>query len=133
IICALVVGIIAGLAASVLKALTHYIEHFLQTEFQWKYKYFLYFLFPMIGIFLSVLYVRKFIRKGKFETGLTPILFGISRKSSNIESHNIYSQIITSAITVGFGGSVGLESPIVSSGSAIGSTLGRVLGLSYRE
>lgn len=133
IICALVVGIIAGLAASVLKSLTHYIEHFLQTEFQWKYKYFLYFLFPMIGIFLSVLYVRKFIRKGKFETGLTPILYGISRKSSNIESHNIYSQIITSAITVGFGGSVGLESPIVSSGSAIGSTLGRILGLSYRE
>lgn len=133
IICALVVGIIAGLAASVLKSLTHYIEHFLQTDFQWKYKYFLYFLFPMIGIFLSVLYVRKFIRKGKFETGLTPILYGISRKSSNLESHNIYSQIITSAITVGFGGSVGLESPIVSSGSAIGSTLGRILGLSYRE
>jgi CIC family chloride channel protein len=133
IICALVVGIIAGIAASVLKSLTHYIEHFLQTDFQWRYKYFLYFLFPMIGIFLSVLYVRKFIRKGKFETGLTPILYGISRKSSNIESHNIYSQIITSAITVGFGGSVGLESPIVSSGSAIGSTLGRILGLSYRE
>jgi CIC family chloride channel protein len=133
IICALVVGIIAGLAASLLKGLTHYIEHFLQAEFQWKYKYFLYFLFPMIGIFLSVLYVRKFIKKGKFETGLTPILYGISKKSSNLESHNIYSQIITSAITVGFGGSVGLESPIVSSGSAIGSTLGRVLGLSYRE
>jgi CIC family chloride channel protein len=133
IVCALVVGIIAGLAASLLKALTHYIEHFLQAEFQWKYKYFLYFLFPMIGIFLSVLYVRKFIRKGKFETGLTPILYGISKRSSNLESHNIYSQIITSAITVGFGGSVGLESPIVSSGSAIGSTLGRVLGLSYRE
>jgi CIC family chloride channel protein len=133
IICALVVGIIAGLAASVLKGLTHYIEHFLQSEFQWKYKYFLFFLFPMIGIFLSVLYVRKFIRKGKFETGLTPILYGISRKSSNLESHNIYSQVITSAITVGFGGSVGLESPIVSSGSAIGSTLGRILGLSYRE
>ncbi len=133
ILCALVVGIIAGLAASVLKSLTHYIEHFLQSEFQWRYKYFLYFFFPMIGIFLSVLYVRKFIKKGKFETGLTPILFGIAKKSSNIESHNIYSQIITSAITVGFGGSVGLESPIVSSGSAIGSTLGRILGLSYRE
>lgn len=133
IICALAVGIIAGLAASLLKSLTHYIEHFLQTELQWQYKYFLYIFFPMIGIFLSVLYVRKFIRKGKFETGLTPILYGISKKSSNIESHNIYSQIITSAITVGFGGSVGLESPIVSSGSAIGSTLGRVLGLSYRE
>jgi CIC family chloride channel protein len=133
IITALVVGIIAGLAAALLKSLTHHIEFFLQNDFQWKYKYLLYLFFPMIGMLLSVLYVRRFIKKGKFETGLTPILYGISRKSSNLESHNIYSQIITSAITVGFGGSVGLESPIVSSGSAIGSSLGRLLGLSYRE
>jgi CIC family chloride channel protein len=133
ILTAIVVGVFAGLAAALLKSLTHHIEYFLQTDFQWKYKYVLYLFFPMIGIFLSVLYVRRFIRKGKFETGLTPILYGISKKSSNLESHNIYSQIITSAITVGFGGSVGLESPIVSSGSAIGSSLGRLLGLSYRE
>jgi CIC family chloride channel protein len=133
ILTALVVGIIAGLAAALLKSLTHHIEFFLQNDLQWKYKYVLYLFFPMIGMFLSVLYVRRFIKKGKFETGLTPILYGISRKSSNLESHNIYSQIITSAITVGFGGSVGLESPIVSSGSAIGSSLGRLLGLSYRE
>lgn len=133
ILTALVVGIIAGVAAAILKSLTHHIEDFLQTQLQWQYKYYLYIFFPMVGIFLSVLYVRRFIKKGKFETGLTPILYGISKKSSNIERHNIYSQIITSAITVGFGGSVGLESPIVSSGSAIGSSLGRLLGLSYRE
>lgn len=133
ILTALVVGIFAGLAAALLKSITHHIEFFLQTDFQWKYKYVLYLLFPMVGMFLSVLYVRRFIKKGKFETGLTPILYGISRKSSNLESHNIYSQIITSAITVGFGGSAGLESPIVSSGSTIGSAMGRLLGLSYRE
>lgn len=133
ILAALLVGVLAGLAAALLKSLTHHIESFLQTDFQWPYKYYLYIFFPLIGIFLSVFYVRRFIRKGKFESGLTPLLYAISRKSSKIEPHNIYSQIITAAITVGFGGSVGLESPIVASGSGIGSSIGRLLGLSYRE
>ncbi len=133
IIAAILVGILAGLAASLLKGITHRIEHFLQTDLQWQYKYYLYLLFPTIGILLSVLYVRKFIKKGNFETGLTPLLFAISKKSSKVEAHNSYSQIITSAITVGFGGSTGLEAPIATSGASIGSTLGRFLGLSYRE
>ncbi|MHA4895565.1 chloride channel protein [Pedobacter sp. PWIIR3] len=133
IIAALVVGILSGLAAALLKTVTHHIEEFLQDGFQWKYKYYLYFFFPCIGILLSVMYVRRFIRKGKFETGLTPLLHAISKKSSQIEPHNIYSQIITAALTVGFGGSTGLEAPIVTSGSGIGSVVGRFLGLSYRE
>ena len=133
IILAVIVGILAGLAAAVLKSLTHHIEEFLQSDWQWKYKYYLYLLFPMIGIFLTVLYIKYFIRKTKFETGLTPLLYAISKKSSRVEPHNIYSQIITAAVTVGFGGSTGLEAPIVTSGSAIGSNLGRFLGLSYRE
>jgi CIC family chloride channel protein len=133
ILAAMLVGVLAGLAAAVLKSLTHHIEGFLQNDFQWQYKYYLYIFFPLIGIFLSVSYVRRFIRKGKFESGLTPILYAISKKSSRVEPHNIYSQIITAAITVGFGGSVGLESPIVASGAGIGSLIGRVLGLSYRE
>ncbi|PWS28969.1 chloride channel protein [Pedobacter yonginense] len=133
IILAVIVGILAGLAAAALKSLTHHIEEFLQSDWHWKYKYYLYFIFPMIGIFLTVLYIKYFIRKSKFETGLTPLLYAISKKSSRVEPHNIYSQIITAAITVGFGGSTGLEAPIVTSGSAIGSNLGRLLGLSYRE
>jgi len=133
IIAAVLVGILAGLAASLLKGITHRIEHFLQTDLQWQYKYYLYLLFPTIGILLSVLYVRRFIRKSAFETGLTPLLFAISKKSSKVEAHNSYSQIITAAITVGFGGSTGLEAPIATSGASIGSTLGRFLGLSYRE
>ncbi|TCC97117.1 chloride channel protein [Pedobacter hiemivivus] len=133
VIAALIVGILAGLAASLLKAITHHIEDFLQTGFQWQYKYYLFFFFPFIGILLSVMYVRRFIRKGKFETGLTPILYTISKKSSKIEPHNTYSQVITAALTVGFGGSTGLEAPIVTSGGAIGSVVGRFLGLSYRE
>jgi CIC family chloride channel protein len=130
---ALIVGALSGLAAALLKTITHHIEEFLQSGFQWQYKYYLFFFFPSIGIFLSVLYVRRFIRKSKFETGLTPVLYTISKKSSKIEPHNIYSQIITAALTVGFGGSTGLEAPIVTSGSGIGSIIGRFLGLSYRE
>lgn len=133
VIAALLVGILAGLAASLLKTITHHIEDFLQTGFHWQYKYYLYFFFPFIGILLSVMYVRRFIRKGKFETGLTPILYTISKKSSKIEPHNVYSQVITAALTVGFGGSTGLEAPIVTSGGGIGSIVGRFFGLSYRE
>ncbi|MDR6781722.1 CIC family chloride channel protein [Pedobacter africanus] len=133
VIAALIVGILAGLAASLLKTLTHHIEDFLQSGFHWQYKYYLFFFFPFIGILLSVMYVRRFIRKGKFETGLTPILYTISKKSSKIEPHNIYSQVITAALTVGFGGSTGLEAPIVTSGGGIGSVVGRFFGLSYRE
>jgi CIC family chloride channel protein len=130
---AIIVGVLAGLAAALLKTVTHHIEDFLQTDLHWEYKYYLYLLFPAIGILLSVLYVRKFIVKNKFETGLTPLLYSISKKSSRIEAHNSYSQIITAALTVGFGGSTGLEAPIVTSGSTIGSVLGRFFGLSHRE
>lgn len=133
VIAAMIVGVLAGLAAALLKTITHHIEDFLQDGFHWQYKYYLFLVFPFIGILLSVMYVRRFIRKGKFETGLTPLLYTISRKSSRVEPHNIYSQIITAALTVGFGGSTGLEAPIVTSGAGIGSVVGRFLGLSYRE
>lgn len=133
VILAVLVGIIGGLAAAALKGLTHSIAAFLQDDVQWQYKYYLYFFFPLIGILLSVLYVKRFIRKSTFEHGMTPIIYAISRKSSRIEPHNIYSQILTSALTVGFGGSAGLEAPIAYSGAAIGSNAGRFFGLNYRE
>jgi len=133
VVLALLVGLIGGLAAAALKGLTHSIAAFLQEDVQWQYKYYLYFFFPLIGILLSVLYIRRFIRRGSFEHGITPIIYAISRKSSKVEYHNIYSQIITSALTVGFGGSAGLEAPIAYSGSAIGSNAGRFFGLNYRE
>ena len=133
VILAVVVGLIGGLAASGLKALTHGIAAFLQNDVKSEYKYYLYLFFPLIGILLTVIYVRRFIRRGKFEHGITPILYAISRKSSRIENHNVYSQIITSALTVGFGGSAGLEAPIAYSGSAIGSNVARFFGLNYRE
>lgn len=128
-----VVGIIGGLAAAILKGLTHFIASTLQDDVQWEYKYVFYLIFPLIGIFLSVLYVRKFIKSKSLDHGITPILYAISRKSSRIDVHNVYSQIITAALTVGFGGSSGLEAPIAYSGSAIGSNTGRFFGLQYKE
>jgi CIC family chloride channel protein len=128
-----VVGILGGIASSLLKELTHFIASFLQNDFHWEYKYYLYLFFPLIGIFLTILYIRTFIRRSKFQHGIPAILYNISRNSSKIDFHNIYSQVISSALTVGLGGSAGLEAPAVASGSAIGSNIGRFFGLTYRE
>lgn len=133
IIAAAVVGVLGGLASSILKKLTHYVASFLQNDFHWEYKYYLYFFFPLIGIFLTVLYIRTFIRRSTFQHGIPAILYNISRNSSKLDFHNIYSQVISSALTVGLGGSAGLEAPAVASGSAIGSNIGRFFGLDYRE
>jgi CIC family chloride channel protein len=133
ILAAAVVGIFGGVAASVLKGLTHYVAAFLQNDLHWEYKYYLYFFFPLIGIFLTVIYIRTFIRRTKFQHGIPAILYNISHNSSKLDFHNIYSQIISSALTVGLGGSAGLEAPAVASGAAIGSNLGRFFGLNYRE
>jgi len=133
ILAAAVVGILGGIAASVLKELTNYVANFLQNDLHWEYKYYLYLFFPLIGIFLTVLYIRVFIRRSKFQHGIPPILTTISHNSSKLDFHNIYSQIISSALTVGLGGSAGLEAPAVASGAAIGSNIGRFFGLNYRE
>ena len=133
ILAAAVTGVLGGVASSTLKYLTHYVANFLENDLHWEYKYYLYFFFPLIGIFLTVTYIRTFIRRSKFQHGIPAILFNISRNSSKLDFHNIYSQIISSALTVGLGGSAGLEAPAVASGSAIGSNLGRFFGLNYRE
>jgi CIC family chloride channel protein len=133
ILAAAVVGILGGITSSLLKEMTHVVANFLQNDLQWKYKYYLYFFFPLIGIFLTVFYIRIFIRRTKFQHGIPAILFNISHNSSKLDFHNIYSQVISSAFTVGLGGSAGLEAPAVASGSAIGSNIGRFFGLNYRE
>ncbi|HEY5371023.1 MAG TPA: chloride channel protein [Hanamia sp.] len=107
--------------------------NFLQNDLHWEYKYYLYFFFPLIGIFLTVFYIRIFIRRSKFHHGIPPIIYAVSHGSSKLDFHNIYSQIISSALTVGLGGSAGLEAPAVASGAAIGSNIGRFFGLNYRE
>lgn len=133
ILAAAVVGVMGGIAASVLKQLTHLIANFLQNGLHWEYKYYLYLFFPLTGILLTIFYIRTFIRRKKFQHGIPAILYNISRNSGKIDLHNIYSQVISSALTVGLGGSAGLEAPAVASGSAIGSNIGRFFGLNYRE
>lgn len=128
-----IVGALGGVAASVLKKSTHVVAELLQNEIEGHYKYLLYFAFPILGLVLTTLYIRLFIRHHSFDRGITPLIRSVRYHRSRLAWHNIYSQIITSAITVGMGGSAGLESPSVASGAAVGSNLGRLFGLKRRE
>jgi CIC family chloride channel protein len=128
----IIVGIMAALAAAVLKNIVDVIrelpQHFLHVS---NYRI-LYFLLPVAGILLTVLIVRIFF-KGQLERGLGSLLYTISKKSSVIEPNRMYSHVITSGITVGLGGSAGLEAPVVLAGSAMGSNLAGYMGLGYKE
>lgn len=98
-------------------------EGFTASSFNW-----LYLVYPVIGIYITSLFVR-YIVKDNISHGITRILYAISSKKSRLKAHNTWSSVIASAITIGFGGSVGAEAPIVLTGSAIGSNLGRVFKL----
>jgi chloride channel protein, CIC family len=126
------VGLAAGLAAVIIKNLVHFIREVSQNGFQGDSTRYLIFLFPMIGIALTVVFI-KYINKKPVGHGIPGVLFSISKNNGIIRSHNLYSSIITSALTVGFGGSVGLEGPTVATGGAFGSYIGRVMKLSYKE
>ena len=127
----LIVGIVSGLAAVVLKNVVLVIQYFLLHSLPANKLSFLYLFFPLLGICLTVLIVRFFV-KDNIVHGITKILFSISKGNGVIKSHNNYTSLITSALTVGFGGSVGLEAPIVLTGSAMGSTLARVFRMNYK-
>lgn len=132
IVVSIIVGVVAGLAAILLKTVVHYIQHFLRWILEDERFNFLLFIFPLIGIFLAVYYVQRF-RKGKLGRGISNILISIAKRSSNIERDKTYSHMITSALTIGFGGSAGLEAPIVVTGAAIGSITAKDLKMNYRE
>ncbi|MDP4190470.1 MAG: chloride channel protein [Bacteroidota bacterium] len=132
ILSSILVGLSAGIAAVLLKTFTHHIQSILTHDFHFKYKDYFYLIFPAIGIVLTVTYIKLFL-KGKFGRGASHILLYISRKSSLMERVTMYSHIITSALTIGFGGSAGLEAPIVVTGAAIGSNFGRINMVSYKD
>ncbi len=131
IIASLLVGILAGLASVILKSSVHYIEEFLVLRTKGEYQNYLLLAFPLIGIFLTVLYVQIF-RKGKITKGLSNIIYTVAKGSSDLPRHKMYSHMITSALTVGFGGSAGLEAPIVITGAALGSNAAKTLHLNYK-
>lgn len=126
------VGVLSSFAAITLKLCVHSIGKWV-TYYSTSYEqFFLFTLFPAVGIALTVMYVQ-YALKGKFRRGSAEISYAIARKSSELPASQTYSHIITSALTVGFGGSLGLESPMVSTGSAIGSNYGKFFHLSYKD
>jgi chloride channel protein, CIC family len=131
-ILSVVVGIFAGLSAVIIRRSVGIIEHFLIDSFSANIYNYLYFIYPAVGIFLVVL-IKKYIIKKPVEHGIPNVLYAISKNSSIMKPYQMFASAITSTITVGFGGSVGLEGPTVSTGAAIGSNIGRVLRLDYRR
>lgn len=126
-----IVGILSGLAAVLLKNTVHYTHYFLSDGFHFDQKNYLYFAAPLVGIFLTVLFVRYWVRDN-IGHGISRILYSISRNNSALKPHNTYTSIIASTLTIAFGGSVGAEAPIVLTGSSIGSNIARVFRLNYK-
>lgn len=119
------IGIFASVAAYVLHFIIRQIQYLLTARFDTDTFNWLYLVFPAIGIYITTLFVR-YIVKDNISHGITQVLYAISTKKSRLKVHNCWSSVIASAITIGFGGSVGAEAPIVLTGSAIGSNLGRL-------
>lgn len=128
----ILVGSTTGLAAIILKTSVHYIHLAITHDYNIKYQYILYMIFPTIGILLTVWFVQKHL-KGKLGKGTANILHSIAKKSSFLPKDQMYSHIVTSALTVGFGGSAGLESPMVTTGAAIGSNYSKTYHINYKD
>lgn len=125
------VGVASALAAYILKMLIHWIQVLLTSQFISSEVNLLYLVYPVVGIFLTSLFVR-YVVKDDISHGVTKILYAISRREGHIKRHNTWSSMIASSITIGFGGSVGAEAPIVLTGSAIGSNIGSAFRMDQR-
>ncbi|MEE4260894.1 MAG: chloride channel protein [Bacteroidales bacterium] len=132
VILSIVVGFVVGLIAVLMKNLVFGIQSLLTGEFSVGYSNYKYVLFPAIGILLTIIFV-KFILRKPVRDGIPNVLYAISKKFGILDRHNMFSSIITASLTVGFGGSVGLEGPTVVTGSAWGSTIGKLLGLNHKQ
>lgn len=125
------VGICTATSAIILKNLIHWIQHLLSVNFEANQVNYLYLLYPVIGILLAGLFV-KYIVRDDISHGVTKILYAISQRKSRIKPHNMWTSILASSVTIGFGGSVGAEAPIVLTGAAIGSNLGRLFRMEQK-
>ncbi len=130
-ILAFIIGILASVAAYVLHGIITLIQKLLTEDFLTDAANWLYLVFPVIGIYLTSLFI-KYVVRDNISHGITRVLYAISTKKSRLRGHNCWSSIIASAITIGFGGSVGAEAPIVLTGSAIGSNLGQLFKMDNR-
>lgn len=132
IVASIIIGVLAGLAAVALKTSVHFMQGFLHSTFKDQYNTYLYAVYPLIGIFLSTLFIR-YVLKGKLNRGIGNVIIEISNKKGIIASHKLYSQLISSFFTLGFGGSAGLEAPISVTGAAVGSNTAIALRIGERE
>lgn len=128
----ILVGLSAGLAGIILKVSVHHIQTFITHEVPFKERLLVYAIFPVIGITLTALIV-KYLFHSDDEKELSFVLKDISQNGSKVKSHKMYSQVLQSAVTVGFGGSVGLETPMAVTGAAIGSNFGQRYRLGFKE
>lgn len=131
-ILAFFIGVFAAIAGLLLHELIRQIQHLLTEGFTITTYNWLYLVFPVVGILITSLFVR-YIVKDNISHGITRILYAISTKRSRLKAHNCWSSVIASAITIGFGGSVGAEAPIVLTGSAIGSNLGQLFRMDKKK
>lgn len=125
------IGIFTAAAAIILKNLIHFIQSQLSVNFAADEVNYLFLLYPVVGIFISGLFVR-YVVKDDIGHGVTKILYAISQRKCRIKPHNTWTSIVASGVTIGFGGSVGAEAPIVLTGAAIGSNLGRIFRLEQK-
>ena len=131
IILSFIVGILSGLAAIALKNTIHLARVFLTSWFDVETGSYWFLAYPLIGIFITVIFVKYLIKDG-ISHGVSRILYSISRREGYLAPHNTFSSIISSTITIGFGGSVGAEAPVVLTGASIGSNLARLFRMNYR-
>lgn len=127
----ILIGLLSGIAAVLLKNLTHFVEHRSKALLLGENHGNIAFILPLIGIILTVLFV-SYLLKQDIGHGVSKILFSISKRKGHLKPHNTWSSMLASSITVGLGGSVGLEAPIVLTGASIGSNIGRILRLNYK-
>jgi len=127
-----ITGILSGLAAVLLKNTVHYTFFLISHGFQFGKLNFLYLALPLAGIILTVIFVKLILQR-EISHGVSRILYAISKRNGVLESHHTFSSMVGSTLTVAFGGSVGLEAPIVTTGSAIGSNLGRLFRLNHKS
>ncbi|MDD3010435.1 MAG: chloride channel protein, partial [Bacteroidales bacterium] len=132
ILLAFLVGLISGFAAIVLKNTLHFMSGLLTSGFDVESASWMYLLYPVTGILLTLIFIT-FVIKEDISHGVSKILYAFSRKNSLIKPHNMWSSIVSSTLTISFGGSVGAEAPVVLTGSAIGSNLGRYFHLNYKK
>jgi len=129
---AVVIGFLSGLAAVIIKNAVHFIQGVLTSGFDEKYDNILYIFYPVLGIIITVLFI-KFILRQYVGDGVPSVLYAISKTKGILKRHNMFSSVISSSLTIGFGGSVGLEGPTVATGAAIGSNIAKALHLTYKQ